>query len=220
MKSGNLQCWKFEPINTFKDVQGSECVWIQMWVELPTTEAREKFAAFVDAYWAEQRKSGRFQRPRNNRLTNVGQWLTDHEVVQDDNRLLVYLAFAFLGVCLINTVGLLLAKFLNGAPVSGVRRALGASRASIFVQHLTEVGLLAAVGSFVGIVLSALGLWGVRVLYVASADGSGAYNDLAHFNLTSLGWAIVLAVAAAILAGLYPAWRIGRLTPASYLKSQ
>jgi putative ABC transport system permease protein len=220
MKSGNLQCWKFEPINTFKDVQGSECVWIQMWVELPTAEAREKFAAFVDAYWAEQRKSGRFQRPRNNRLTNVGQWLADHEVVQDDNRLLVYLAFAFLGVCLINTVGLLLAKFLNGAPVSGVRRALGASRASIFVQHLTEVGLLAAAGSLVGIVLSALGLWGVRVLYVASADGSGAYNDLAHFNLTSLGWAIVLAVAAAILAGLYPAWRIGRLTPASYLKSQ
>ena len=41
---------------------------------------------------------------------------------------LVGLAFAFLAVCLINTVGLLLAKFLNAAPITGVRRALGASR--------------------------------------------------------------------------------------------
>jgi ABC-type lipoprotein release transport system permease subunit len=30
----------------------------------------------------------------------------------------------------------------------------------------------------------------------------------------------VLAIVAAIAAGLYPAWRIGRLPPASYLKSQ
>jgi putative ABC transport system permease protein len=220
MKAGNLSCWKFEPINTFPEVQGSECTWIQMWVELPNAQAREKFAALMDTYWAEQRKSGRFQRPRNNRLTNAGQWLQDQEVVQDDNRLLVYLAFAFLGVCLINTIGLLLAKFLNGAPVSGVRRALGASRGNIFMQHLTEVGLLAAAGSAVGIALSALGLWGVRILYVAGADGAGGYNELAHFNLTSLMWAIVLAGGAAIIAGLYPAWRIGRLTPASYLKSQ
>jgi putative ABC transport system permease protein len=88
------------------------------------------------------------------------------------------------------------------------------------MQHLTEVGLLAAAGSAVGIALSALGLWGVRILYVAGADGAGGYNELAHFNLTSLAWAIVLAGGAAIIAGLYPAWRIGRLTPASYLKSQ
>ena len=27
------------------------------------------------------------------------------------------MAFAFLAVCLVNTVGLLLAKFLNGAPI-------------------------------------------------------------------------------------------------------
>ena len=47
--------------------------------------------------------------------TNVGKWLRDNKVVDTDNRVLVGLAFAFLAVCLINTVGLLLAKFLNGA---------------------------------------------------------------------------------------------------------
>jgi ABC-type lipoprotein release transport system permease subunit len=32
--------------------------------------------------------------------------------------------------------------------------------------------------------------------------------------------AVALAVFAALAAGLYPAWRVGRLPPAVYLKSQ
>jgi ABC-type lipoprotein release transport system permease subunit len=31
---------------------------------------------------------------------------------------------------------------------------------------------------------------------------------------------VALAVLAALAAGLYPAWRVGRLPPAVYLKSQ
>jgi putative ABC transport system permease protein len=32
--------------------------------------------------------------------------------------------------------------------------------------------------------------------------------------------ALALSLAAGVLAGLYPAWRIGRTSPAIYLKSQ
>lgn len=218
--SGTTSCWKFEPISTWQDYVGSECVWLQMWVELPTIQARDRMQQYLDVYWSEQHKVGRFERPQNNRLTTVDQWLQDHEVVQDDNRLLVVLAFAFLGVCLINTVGLLLARFLNGATSAGIRRALGASRAQIVAQHLVEVGVLAAVSSVVGLGLSALLLWGVRVLYTGSSETGGGYQELAHFDFVSIVWALVLAAAAALLAGLYPAWRIGRLPPAVYLKSQ
>ncbi len=42
--------------------------------------------------------------------------------------MLVGLSFMFLAVCLLNMIGLLLAKFLGAAPVVGLRRALGASR--------------------------------------------------------------------------------------------
>jgi putative ABC transport system permease protein len=175
----------------------------------------------LDTYWAEQRKAGRFARPRNNRLTTVDQWLKDNQVLQDDNRLLVVLAFVFLGVCLLNTVGLLLAKFLSGAPVAGVRRALGASRLQIFIQHLVHAGVLALAGSVLGIGLSALFLWGVRGMYGGDPDSSrGGYQALAHFNVISIVWATALAVVAALVAGLYPAWRIGRVPPALYLKSQ
>jgi len=214
-------CWKPEKLDTFKDFMASDCVWIQMWVELPDRASRERMQSFMDGYWAEQRKAGRFQRPRDNRLTNVGDWLRLNKVVDTDNRVLVGLAFAFLAVCLINTVGLLLAKFLNGAPITGVRRALGASRRQVFIQHLIEVGALAVLGAALGLALAALGLAAVRHLYAAAhLYERGGYQELMHFDSVGVMWAVLLALAATLAAGLYPAWRVGRLPPAMYLKSQ
>jgi len=175
----------------------------------------------LDNYWAEQRRAGRFPRPRDNRLTNVGQWLRDMHVVDNDNRVLVGLAFAFLAVCLINTVGLLLAKFLNAAALTGVRRALGASRRQIFTQHLVEVAILAVAGAALGCLLAALGLAAVHHMYAAAHLGQrGGYQELTHFDTVGVVWAIVLALVATLAAGLYPAWRVGHTPPAVYLKSQ
>jgi putative ABC transport system permease protein len=218
---GSHNCWRLESPASFTDYLKSDCVWIQMWVELPDARTRERMQAFIDTYWAQQRKSGRFERPRNNRLTAEKQWLVDQQVVQNDDRILVGLAFAFLVVCLINTVGLLLAKFLNGAALTGVRRALGASRRHIFIQHMIETGLLAAAGALLGIALAAGGLWGLRALYAIEAQfGVNGHQDLAHFDVASIIIAVSLAVIAACAAGLYPAWRVGRIPPAAYLKSQ
>jgi len=223
---GNTNCWRPETVNTFADFLESDCVWVQMWVELPDKASRERMQALLEGYWAEQHKAGRFPRPRNNRLTDVGQWLKDRGVVQNDNRMLVGIAFAFLAVCLLNTVGILLAKFLNGAAIAGVRRALGASRRQIFIQHLIEVGVLATVSAVLGLALGALGLLGVHSLYVtndvvdAVTNAQGGYQQLTHFDTVSVLWALMLAMVSALAAGLYPAWRIGRVSPAVYLKSQ
>ncbi|MGN6451492.1 MAG: ABC transporter permease [Steroidobacteraceae bacterium] len=214
-------CWRPEKLDNFKDYLASDCVWQQMWVELPDAASRERFRSFMDGYWADQRRAGRVPRPQNNRLSNVAHWLRDNEVVDNDNRVLVGLAFAFLALCLINTVGLLLAKFLNGAAVSGIRRALGASRRQIFAQVLIEVGVLAAAGALLGLALAALGLAAVHHMYAAAHLGErGGYQELTHFDAIGVIWAVVLALAATLAAGLYPAWRIGRLAPAVYLKSQ
>jgi putative ABC transport system permease protein len=210
--------------NTFKDFLASECTWLQMWVELPDQTSRERMQAFMDQYWAEQRKLGRFPRPRNNRLTRVGQWLTDQGVVANDDRILVGIAFAFLGVCLINTMGILLARFLGTAALSGVRRALGASRKQIFAQHLVEVGLIACLGALIGLSLGALGLTGVRALFTVQVGtdtvAQGGYSALTHFDTASITWAVALAILSTLAAGIYPAWRVGRMPPATYLKSQ
>ena len=218
--AGNTNGWKPEDIKTYQDFLGSESVWIQMWVELPDTAARDRFQTFLDNYAQQQKQAGRYQRPMNNRLTKVDQWLIDNNVVSNDNRVLVGLAFAFLAVCLLNTVGLLLAKFLNNAPMTGVRRALGASRRQVFMQHLVEVGVISSIGALLGLALGGLMLMGLRVLYTVDPTDAGGTQALAHVDLTSVTTALLLAFIATIAAGLYPAWRIGRLPPASYLKAQ
>ena len=218
--AGNTNGWKPEDIQTYQDFLNSESVWIQMWVELPDATARDRFQAFIDNYAREQKGAGRYQRPLNNRLTKVDQWLIDNNVVGNDDRVLVGLAFAFLAVCLLNTVGLLLAKFLNNASITGVRRALGASRKQVFMQHLVEVGVISSIGALLGLALGGLLLMGLRALYTVDPTDAGGTQALAHVDMTSVVTALVLAFLATIAAGLYPAWRIGRIPPASYLKAQ
>lgn len=214
---GTMGCWGAAPVHTFRQLLGSKCVWITMWVQLPTASRRERFLDFMNAYWARQREAGRFPRPRNNHLWKVSRWLAIHHVVSQDSRLLLRLAFAFLAVCLINTIGVLLAKFLRGAPIAGIRRALGASRRQIFEQHLVEVATLSLVGSALGLALGALGLRGVHAMY---AHTGNAYGAVAHFDSIGVLWTLALAAVSTVLAGLYPAWRIGRVSPVIYLKSQ
>ena len=218
--AGNTNGWKPEEVNSYRDFLNSELIWIQMWVELPDRAAHDRFRAFLDNYALEQKKGGRHPRPLNNRLTKVDQWLKDMDVVGNDDRVLVGLAFAFLAVCLLNTVGLLLAKFLNHAPITGVRRALGASRRQVFFQHLVEVGVISSIGALLGLALGGLLLMGLRALYTVDPADAGGTQALAHVDMTSVVAALGLAFFATIAAGLYPAWRIGRIPPATYLKAQ
>jgi len=214
---GNTNCWKTEIIDSFKSFLNSECIWIHGWFELRTAEKQRAFREFLDNYVTEQKKHGRFPRPLNNYLYDVDGWLKRNKVVEDDNKAVLIMAFAFLAVCLVNTVGLLLAKFLNGAPLSGVRRALGASRRDIFLQHLTESGVVALAGGILGGLLGVIGIWALRAYYGRFVEDA---PKLLPFDATNFLIVIAIAVFAGLIAGLYPAWRIGRAAPASYLKVQ
>jgi putative ABC transport system permease protein len=214
---GNTNCWKTETINNFQDFLNSECIWFAAWVELRTAEKQRAYKDFMDNYVLDQKKHGRFPRPLNNYLYDVDGWLKRNKVVQDDNKAMLIMAFAFLAVCLVNTVGLLLAKFLNAAPIAGVRRALGASRRDIFWQHLTESGVVALAGGIVGGLLGVLGIWALRAWYGRFVDEA---TRVLPFDERNFLIVVAIAVSAGLLAGLYPAWRIGRAAPASYLKVQ
>ncbi|HSN71792.1 MAG TPA: FtsX-like permease family protein, partial [Steroidobacteraceae bacterium] len=211
--AGNVNCWKDEALDTFEQFLASECVWIQFWAELGTRDQVERFRTHLDGYVDEQKKLGRFERPRNNRMDRVSDWLELNRVVRDDNRVLVGLSFMFLAVCLLNMIGLLLAKFLGAAPVVSLRRALGATRGAIIRQHLVEVGIIGIAGGVVGVLLAAIGLKGLEQLY-------DRYDQLTRLDLGMVVVALVLSVGAGILAGLYPIWRVARVSPALYLKSQ
>ncbi len=211
--AGNVNCWKPEQITDYKSFMSSECVWVQAWVELSTPDKVQRFQSFVDGYVAGQKKLGRFPRKLNNQLYHPDAWLERNAVVRDDNRVLVGLSFMFLAVCVLNVVGLLLSKFIGQAGASALRRALGASRGELFRQHLVEVGTVGALGGLIGLALAVGGLKGINSLYEN-------YDQLTRLDLPMIAVAFGLAILAGVLAGIYPAWRVCSVQPASYLKTQ
>jgi putative ABC transport system permease protein len=213
-RSGNTSCWKPTGGDDFQAFLNSDCIWIQFWAELRNEEEKQEYMAFLNAYVEQQKELGRFPRPLNNRLSNVMEWMENQEVVEDDAQVMMGLSFLFLMVCLLNTIGLLLAKFMGKSGDIGLRRALGGSRIDLFTQHLVESGLIGFGGGVVGLGLTWLGLRGIEMLF-------GEYIE----NMVNLDWvmiltAIGLAIVSALLAGLYPTWRACRIQPASQLKAQ
>lgn len=209
---GNMDCWGKGNGGSPFDMNAN-CSYIQYWVELDKPEDATAYRNYLVQYSDAQRAAGRFERPTNVRLRNVMEWLDAQKVLPADVRLQTWLAFGFLLVCVVNMVGLLLAKTLRRAGEIGVRRALGATRGAIFMQFVVEAGLLGIVGALLGLAFAHAGLWLVR-------HSPSEYARLAELDAAMLALTLGLALLASLFAGLLPAWRAALVTPAVQLKVQ
>jgi putative ABC transport system permease protein len=192
----------------------SECVWVQYWAELPTSADVARYRTTLTNYAAEQQRIGRFTWPPHVRIRDVREWLVYQKAVTDEVRILVIVSFSFLLVCLLNAMGLMLAKIMARSADIGVRRALGANRAAIFGQCLIEAGVIGLAGGLLGLILTALGLAGLRAIL------SESVQRLTHFSTSDVTIAIGLGIVATTIAGLYPTWRAAHVQPAWQLKAQ
>ena len=213
--SGNNSCWK--PFSGGYDAYlASECIWIQMWVEFQNAAEKGDYLQFLDDYVEEQKTLGRFPRELNNRLSTPAEWMNNREVVDDSVSVLLSLAILFLIVCLLNTVGLLLAKVMRRTNDISLRRALGASKQALFTQYIIEAGMIGITGGLAGIGMTWLGLRGIENVF-------SGYEFIAY--LVSMDWtmillAVALAIVSALGAALYPTWRACSVSPATTLRIQ
>ncbi len=191
----------------------SNCVWITSWVELDSAAEVARYHRFLDSYAVDQQRAGRFNWAPNVRLRDVVQMLDHEHVVPPESRISLIVALAFFVICLVNTIGLLLAKFLRRAGEIGVRRALGATRREIYAQYLIEAGTVGLAGGVLGLLLTAVGVSGVGILFQPQIA------RLAHLDLSLIGLTLLVAIVATMLAAFYPAWRAANVQPAWQLKS-
>jgi len=211
--NGNTNCNAIPKESGFVGLQHSSCVWIAFMAELDDAASVTAYRQYLDGYAHQQQQSGRLAWAPNNRLRNLPDWLDAEHVVPSDTKVSLLVALGLLIVCLVNTAGLLLAKFLRRSSEIGVRRALGAQRNSIYAQFLTEAGMVGMAGGVLGLLLTGVGV--LSVGWVLPKE----IATLAHVDFVLLALTLVIAVLATLLAGLYPTFRASRVQPAWQLKS-
>ncbi|MDH4056155.1 MAG: ABC transporter permease [Gammaproteobacteria bacterium] len=214
--SGNNSCWKPLDGAGYEAYLASECIWIQMWVELSSASERDNYMQFLDDYVEQQKALGRFPREVNNRLSTPAEWMVNREVVDDTVNVLLSLAVLFLVVCLLNTIGLLLAKVMRRTSDISLRRALGASKSALFTQYLIEAGMVGIAGGLAGIGMTWLGLRGLENVF-------SEYDFISYLmtmDWTMVLYAVLLAIVSTLAAALYPTWRACSVSPATTLRIQ
>lgn len=208
----SISSWETRSDSGIRQLHNPSTSWLQFWVQLDTPQQVAAYERFLYDYAATQHASGRFQRPpQTARLYSLMDWLKHLQMVPNDLRLQTLLALGFLWICLINVIALLLAKFLRRRGEIGVRRALGARRGRVMLQFGTEAALIGVVGGLLGTAIAEVGLWSVR-------QRPDDYAALAHLDAPMLLTTVALAIVAALLAGLLPAWRASRINPALQVK--
>ena len=120
-------------------------------------------------------------------------------------------AFVLLIACT-NVANLMLARGANRQKEMAVRIALGAGRARLIRQLLTESVLLAVTGGLLGLLLA---IWGSRMLVrLGSLPNSGDIG----IDIWALGFTLLVSFGAGIIIGIVPALQFTRTSVGETLK--
>jgi putative ABC transport system permease protein len=193
---------------TMAELIESKVGFVQLWVELPDAGAQTAFTSFVRNTAKQRGIEGAERRPL---LMTPGAFVQASVPISSGFLLFGACAFLALLACCVNLSRLLIVKLEARAPELALQRALGATRGSVFAQHMLEALMVGALATALGLAIAALGLIGFNSVVpdrpvVFAIDGTGVALTCAA------------GLFAALFAGVLPGLRVCRAAPASRLR--
>jgi putative ABC transport system permease protein len=191
-------------------VAGGETGSMYVWVELPTDAARSTFVANAEAYLARERAGGRSATPHAVILRSAHDWL---QWFAPGGTIMLWpiLSGMCLAACVLNLVRMLMVKFASRRHDLGLLRAFGARRRAVMGQLLLEAMLVGLIAGGGGLLLG-VALMPFAATSVETTPGSATVISFGDALVT-----IGASITAALIAALYPAWRLARGTPVAQL---
>ena len=114
----------------------------------------------------------------------------------------------------LNLVNINISRIMERASEIGIRKAFGASSSTLTVQFIVENIILTIIGGVLALIFSAL-----LIAYINRVGiGANAYLTL-QINWTVAIVAFILSLIFGLLSGVYPAWRMAKMSVVSALKA-
>ncbi len=117
----------------------------------------------------------------------------------------------FMSLPAINLININVSRIMERSTEIGIRKAFGASSRHLVVQFLSENMILTALGGLLGYVGAAI------VLRMIESSDLIAYADF-HLNFRIFIVGLGLIFIFGLLSGVYPAWKMSRLSPVQALR--
>jgi putative ABC transport system permease protein len=183
------------PGDGVEDLLRSSAQYVVFWKLLPGPAERAGYRAFL-----EREFPGRFQ------LRDYAEWQASFSFPFGDVRFYVLLTGLMLAGGGLNAARLLLAKGFARKSELALHRALGATRASLFLRQMLSATLLATPAALVGVVLA--------MPYAEVFNQLAKLSDI-RVRMTPLGFVegFVPALLVGLASAAYPAWLLSRTGP-------
>ena len=146
-------------------------------------------------------------------------WLTAVGLIPATTALMVGVVLLVLLIASANVANLLLARSAGRAREMAIRIAVGASRARLVRQMLTESLVLSLVGGAVGILLAVLFGEMLKGFYPTLDFQTADLDYETRFDFRILPFTFLLSMVTAVLFGLLPALRASKADQATAMKS-